>query len=150
MAKEKVSTQHAALPFVLRDGELWVLLITSRDTGRWLIPKGWPEKGLAPHEVAAHEAFEEAGLVGKVGKSPVGSFEYMKRLDAKTARRCRVMVFPLEVEQELADWPEKHERSREWVLPAEAADRIGEPELASLIRGFAAPLRSLRAAARRA
>jgi 8-oxo-dGTP pyrophosphatase MutT (NUDIX family) len=139
MPREKVSTQHGALPFALRGGELFVLLITTRESGRWLIPKGWPEKGLAPHEVAAHEAFEEAGMVGIVGQHPVGSFEYLKRMDAKTTKRCRVMVFPLQVEQELDEWPEKHERTREWVRPAVAAERINEPELAALILAFAKP-----------
>jgi len=120
------------------------LLITSRDTGRWLIPKGWPEKGMQPHELAAHEASEEAGVTGKVSRQPVGSFEYLKRFDSKVAKRCRVMVFALEVAQELADWPESAERRREWVLPAEAAERIDEPQLASLVLSFAEPQPSAR------
>jgi len=139
MAKDKIFTQYGALPFVWRDGELRVLLITTRETGRWLIPKGWPEKGMAPHELAAHEAFEEAGITGKVAKQPVGSFEYLKRLDGKAAKRCRIVVFALEVALELDDWPEMAERRREWLRPAEAAERIEDPQLASLIRAFAEP-----------
>ena len=139
MAKDKVFTQYGALPFVWRDGVLRVLLITTRETGRWLIPKGWPEKGMAPHELAAHEAFEEAGITGKVAKQPVGSFEYLKRLDGKAAKRCRIMVFPLEVSLELDRWPEMGERRREWLRPAEAAERIEDPQLASLILAFAEP-----------
>jgi 8-oxo-dGTP pyrophosphatase MutT (NUDIX family) len=139
MARDRGTVQHGALPFAVREGELRILLITSRDTGRWLIPKGWPEKGMTPYELAAHEAFEEAGLVGTVAKHPIGSFEYLKRLGSKLSKRCRVMVFPLEVEQELKDWPESHERRREWVAPDEAARRIDEPELAALILDFAKP-----------
>jgi 8-oxo-dGTP pyrophosphatase MutT (NUDIX family) len=144
MAKDKITTQYGALPFAWRDGELQVLLITTRDTGRWLVPKGWPEKGMAPHQLAAHEAFEEAGITGKVSKHPVGSFEYLKRLEGRSAKRCRVMVFSLEVAEELADWPERDERRRQWMSPAEAAERIGEPELAGLILSFAEPLQSHR------
>ena len=150
MARDKITTQYGALPFVLRGGELLVLLITSRDTGRWLIPKGWPEKGMAPHELAAHEAFEEAGVTGKVARQPVGSFEYLKRFEGKSAKRCRVMVFPLEVAEELEDWPERAERRREWLRPAEAAQRIEEPQLASLILSFAEPQPSARPGRRRA
>ena len=150
MAKDKITTQYGALPFAWRGGELRVLLITSRDTGRWLIPKGWPEKGMAPHELAAHEAFEEAGITGKVSNQPIGSFEYLKRLDGKSAKRCRVMVFPLEVVEELGDWPERAQRRREWLSPAEAAQRIDEPQLASLIHGFGEPQQSSRTGRRRA
>ena len=144
MAKDKISTQYGALPFRLKDGELRVLLITSRDTGRWLIPKGWPEKGMEPHQLAAHEAFEEAGITGKVSRQPVGSFEYLKRFDGKAAKRCRVMVFALEVAEELAEWPERGQRRRQWVPAAEAAERIDEPQLASLILSFAEPQPSAR------
>jgi 8-oxo-dGTP pyrophosphatase MutT (NUDIX family) len=144
MAKDKISTQYGALPFTWKDGELRVLLITTRDTGRWLIPKGWPEKGMAPHALAAHEAFEEAGITGKISKEPLGGFEYLKRLDGKSAKRCRVMVFALEVSMELDHWPEQAERRRQWVSPAEAAERVEEPQLASLILSFAQPQPSVR------
>ena len=142
MARDKTATQYAALPFAMREGELRVLLITTRDTGRWLIPKGWPEEDMAPHELAAHEAFEEAGVTGKVSKHPLGGFEYLKRLGAKGTKRCRVIVFSLEVTEELADWPERFERRREWLRPADAARRIEEAQLASLILDFAQPQRS--------
>lgn len=144
MAKDRIFTQYGALPFLWRDGELRVLLITTRDTGRWLIPKGWPEKGMEPHQLAAHEAFEEAGITGKVSRQPVGSFQYLKRFEGKSAKRCRVMVFSLHVAEEFADWPERTQRRREWVLPAEAAERIDELQLASLILSFAEPQPSAR------
>ena len=144
MAKDKIYTQYGALPFAWRDGELRVLLITTRETGRWLIPKGWPEKDMAPHELAAHEALEEAGITGRISKQPIGSFDYLKRFEGKAAKRCRIVVFGLEVSSELEHWPEKAERQREWLRPAEAAERIEHPQLADLILAFAQPQPSIR------
>ena len=96
MAKtgEATETQYAALPFQVTAGGLQILLITSRETRRWVIPKGWPIRGLRPRGVAAREAFEEAGLVGKiVGKRSIGSYHYSKRLMDHREWLCRVKVF---------------------------------------------------------
>ena len=144
MAKDKIYTQYGALPFTRQNGVLRVMLITTRETRSWLIPKGWPEKGMAPHELAAHEAFEEAGITGSVSTQPMGSFDYLKRIEGKPPKRCRIVVFGLEVATELDHWPEKSERRREWLLPAEAAERIEHPQLASLILAFAEPQKSTR------
>ena len=98
-----------------------MLLITSRETRRWVIPKGWAEKGVAPHEQAAREAFEEAGLQGEIGTQPIGSYRYLKRLQNGQTVPCRVDVFPLSVDHRLDDWPEKGQREASWLTPAEAA-----------------------------
>jgi 8-oxo-dGTP pyrophosphatase MutT (NUDIX family) len=71
--------QYAALPFRRRnDSRTEVMLVTSRGTGRWIIPKGWPMKRKAPYAAAAREALEEAGVVGQIGKEPIGSFSHKK------------------------------------------------------------------------
>src|SRR5262245_32596723 len=81
MSKEEIQLHYAALPFRLRsDGAIEVMLITSRDTGRWLIPKGWPAAGLSPQDSAAIEAREESGLVGRIGDHAIGCYQYDKRL----------------------------------------------------------------------
>lgn len=131
--KEKLFRQYAALPYAVRDGELLVVLVTSRDTGRWIIPKGWPEKNLKGHEVAAREAFEEAGLIGEVAKKPLSSFRYAKRLGDDARKLCKVDVFPLAIRQVLDDWPEKSQRKREWMTPGQAAMRVGEAGLIQLL-----------------
>jgi 8-oxo-dGTP pyrophosphatase MutT (NUDIX family) len=113
--RQEPRVQFAALPFRLVEERLEVLLITSRETRRWIIPKGWAEKGTKPHTMAAREAFEEAGVRGKVGKLPYGSYRYEKRLTEKRSVECQVTVFLLEVEQEMEDWPEKGERERRWL-----------------------------------
>src|SRR5712672_3403470 len=93
--------QYAALPYRLNGKtRTEVMLVTSRETQRWIIPKGWPQKGKAPHDSAAREAFEEAGVVGAVGKRSVGSFPYQKRLKNGGVTVCEVHVFPLRVRRQ--------------------------------------------------
>ena len=135
----KVRTQYAALPIAVRDGEIRVMLVTSRETRRWVIPKGWPEKALKAHDLAAREACEEAGVRGKVRKQPVGTYRYDKRLTAKKTVCCEVVVFLLDVEQELDDWPEKGQRERRWMTPSEAAHLVSELSLAEILMRLAMP-----------
>jgi 8-oxo-dGTP pyrophosphatase MutT (NUDIX family) len=128
--------QYAALPFRPGSHGVEILLITSRETRRWVIPKGWPMKGKAPHEAAAIEAHEEAGLDGQVASRAIGTFRYAKRLKSGKERPVEVTVFPLRVTHEGDDWPEKEQRVRRWGPPAEAAALVIEPELKALIMAF--------------
>jgi 8-oxo-dGTP pyrophosphatase MutT (NUDIX family) len=115
------------------DGTPLVLLVTSRDTGRWVIPKGWPAKRLKPHEAAAREAMEEAGVSGKVGTKPIGSYQYVKKTDAGQ-KLSEVSVFLIAARAELGKWPEQAQRRRAWFSVTAAARRVSEPELRRLIR----------------
>jgi ADP-ribose pyrophosphatase YjhB (NUDIX family) len=81
--------------------------VTSRETRRWIIPKGWPHKGRTPHRSAAREAYEEASVVGRVHRDQLGSFSYEKRLPTGDTIVCKVRVFALEVRQQRREWPEK-------------------------------------------
>jgi len=117
-----------------RDGVVKVLLVTSRESRRWVIPKGWPMKGLKPFEAAAQEAYEEAGLRGEVGKRPLGYYLYEKRLKNLDAVTCKVKVFPLQVRKQLKRFPEAHQRELRWFTPVEAAEAVTEPGLAAIIR----------------
>ena len=125
--------QYAALPYRLAGG-LKVLLITSRDSRRWVIPKGWPMKGKSAHAAAAREALEEAGVVGQIQKAPIGDYGYDKRLKTGQSIPCRVEVYPLKVSAQKHTWPEKEERALQWFDIDEAAEAVDEPELADLIR----------------
>ncbi len=138
MKKKKLHLQYAALPFRIDQGDLFVMLVTSRETKRWVIPKGWPEKGLKPYQVAETEAFEEAGLKGSVAKTPIAAFEYVKVMDAKQSVACLVDVFPMKVQDVLERWPEQTQRQRAWMRPAEAAAAVGEKGLKRLLLAFAA------------
>jgi 8-oxo-dGTP pyrophosphatase MutT (NUDIX family) len=128
--------QVAALPWRKGKDGVEVMLITSRGTGRWVLPKGWPEPGEAAHDSAAREAAEEAGVEGAISPDPIGRFFYSKVLDNGMEWRCEVPVFPLEVEREAKRWPEKDERTRRWFSATQAAGLVKEDDLAELISRF--------------
>jgi 8-oxo-dGTP pyrophosphatase MutT (NUDIX family) len=115
---------------------LRILLVTSRETGRWVIPKGWPMKAKRPHQAAEQEAFEEAGIEGRIAKKATGCYHYPKRLRSGEVIACRVKVFAMTVDRLAGTWPEALERRREWFTPEEAANAVQEPELAELLRSL--------------
>lgn len=142
MAAEKTENlQVAALPYRIVDGEVRVLLVTSRGTRRWIIPKGWPIKGKKPHRVAELEALEEAGAKGQVARRPFGRYEAWKRLTDSFVL-CNVDVFPLHVRRQSKRWLEQHERHAGWFRIEDAADLVEEPGLRSLIRDFSDMVRA--------
>lgn len=110
--------------------------MTSRDTGRWVIPKGWPMASLDPHEAAMREAWEEAGIEGRVTTQPLGRYGYAKRLTPTRAVECEVEVFALEASRVAARFPERRQRRRKWFRPDKAATKVAEPSLAKLLREF--------------
>lgn len=126
--------QFAVLPFRWREGKFEVMMVTSRETARWVTPKGWPMAGLSPERAAAREAFEEAGLLGVVSSRPVGGFTYWKILSGGKRLLCTVLVYPLLVTEELAKWPEQRQRRRAWFTPDEAVERVDDALLGDIIR----------------
>ena len=129
--------QHAALCF--REGmggEPEILLITSRDTGRWVLPKGWPKKGETGGASALREAGEEAGVVGQAMPEPAGTYRYDKTMSEGPCLHCRVEVHPVAVAYLDFRFPEMRERKRAWFTPAEAAEAVDEAELKDLLAGF--------------
>jgi ADP-ribose pyrophosphatase YjhB (NUDIX family) len=125
--------QVAAIPFRLNArGDIEVILVTSRTTRRFIVPKGWPMKGKSGRKAATIEAQEEAGVLGKTLKQPAGTYSYWKRL-ANRFVRVDVIVYLLEVSEELADWQEAKRRQRAWLPPADAALLIDEPDLSTLV-----------------
>jgi 8-oxo-dGTP pyrophosphatase MutT (NUDIX family) len=139
--KGKLGQQVAALPLKEEDGETLVLLVTSRETGRWVLPKGWAEKRLSGGKLAAKEAYEEAGIEGEVIGGRVGSYTYLKRLRREKTIECRVDVFPMRVSRLLDKWPEAKQRRREWFTLAQAALQVEEGELVTMLLHLAAPPR---------
>jgi 8-oxo-dGTP pyrophosphatase MutT (NUDIX family) len=126
--------QVAALPVRHNpDGTLSVLLVTSRRTRRWVLPKGWPWPDREDHMAAAEEAREEAGVVGSVLAERIGSYTYRKSHPAGPIPIC-VSVYLLEVREELASWPEGGQRERAWFTMPEAIARVTEPELRHLLQ----------------
>ncbi len=113
------------------------MLVTSRGTGRWVIPKGWPILGLAPQDSAAREAIEEGGVLGQIGSQSIGIYHYDKELPDGSCVRCAVEVFALKVEQQLQSWPEQAQRQTRWCSVADAASAVQEPELSTIIWSLA-------------
>ena len=142
--------QIAVLPYRFggaeKDGPTEILLVTSRGTGRWVIPKGNPLSGLDRHASAAVEAEEEAGVVGAVCPTSIGRYQYRKRRANGAAIMYDVEVFPLAVTRELDEWKEMDERERRWFTLDQAAASVDEAELQAMIRSFGD--RGFRAAAR--
>ncbi|WP_111537351.1 NUDIX hydrolase [Palleronia aestuarii] len=133
--KRDVRTQFGALCWRVRKNKVQVLLVTSRRTRRWVVPKGWPMDGATPAEAAATEAFEEAGVKGKVDDRCIGIFTYTKEMSGDDLP-CVVAVFPLQTKTVLDDWPERDERRRRWTTPSKASALVQEPELARILKDF--------------
>ena len=135
-----ITRQIAALPYrssgTAYDAPVSILLVTSRDSGRWVVPKGNPGAAVSPHAAAAVEAEEEAGVRGAVCPTPLGTYRYRKRRANGASLMFDVDVYPLAVTQELTVWKEASQRERRWFPLAEAADQVDEPDLADLIRSF--------------
>jgi 8-oxo-dGTP pyrophosphatase MutT (NUDIX family) len=145
--KARSVQQVAVLPFVVTEDGVKILLITTRDRGEWIVPKGWPESGLSLVSAAAAEAGEEAGVVGAIDETPLGTYSYRKRMDAGYAVRCHVFVYPMLVREHRLDWPEQDDRRLKWCSLEKASKLAREPELRRIFSGFAndagAPLTTL-------
>lgn len=126
--------QYAALPYRMdEEGKLEILLITSKERRRWVIPKGNPISSFLNYETAAREAFEEAGIEGGIASEPIGSFRYLKRRRSGFETPAIVAVYPMRVTRHARRWPERGQRELRWFAPEEAAEAVEEPELKVII-----------------
>ena len=132
--------QYGVLAYdVAEDGEPRFLLITSRNTKRWIIPRGNPIPGLSPAQSAAQEAYEEAGLTGLVSPNEIGAYRYTKRRGNGSSTLANVHVFALRTTVQSGRWPERHQRDWKWFTRDEAAAAVEEPGLKELITAFVPP-----------
>ena len=121
------SRQVGALPYALVDGRLSVLLITSRRSGRWIFPKGAIEPDMSASESAALEALEEAGVVGEIEDTPIGS--YRTGSDNDGSALVDVDIYPMLVRDQLDEWKERGQRLRHWAVVSEAQRLLADPAL---------------------
>jgi 8-oxo-dGTP pyrophosphatase MutT (NUDIX family) len=133
--KTDARTQFAALCYRIILDEVQICLVTSRGTGRWILPKGWPVHKQTPAEAAAAEAYEEAGLTGLAHDRCLGVYSHIKALD-RTRMPVITLVYPVHVTTVQTDWPERHQRRRKWFAKAKAARKLGEPELREIVATF--------------
>ncbi|WP_251134526.1 MULTISPECIES: NUDIX hydrolase [Roseobacteraceae] len=131
-----ICSQMGALCYRVDNGKLRVLLITSRRTGRWIVPKGWPMSDRDAAGTAAQEAWEEAGVIGNCRSHSLGHFFHFKVMSDGNEAPCLVEVFPIKVKRLAEKFPERSQRHRRWFSPKKAAARVTEPELAQMIRKF--------------
>lgn len=139
-SKRDPRTQFAGLPFRVVKGKsgkrIEVLLVTSRETQRWIIPKGWPMDGMTPAEAAAQEVWEEAGARGKGYDTCLGLYSYRKWLSDDEFLPVIVAVFPVKVRELAKDYPEATERKRKWFSLKKASTKVEERDLRQLIATF--------------
>ena len=129
--------QAGVIAYRIRRGEVQVLLMTSRDTGRWIIPKGNIKPGASPSKAAVQEAFEEAGIKGTiVSSTPFGMYTYYKKVGSAEVRAAAVEVFLLQVKEQLKKWPEKGERKLAWVSAKKAVELVEEPGVVPLLHSL--------------
>ncbi len=129
--------QVAALCYRDTETGKQVLMITSRDTGRWIIPKGWPVEGLDGPGSALQEAWEEAGVeAADISPEPIGTYEYDKGLGDGSAIPILASVYCVRVGSLADTYPEVDERRREWMAPGTAAELVDEPQLKEILRGL--------------
>jgi 8-oxo-dGTP pyrophosphatase MutT (NUDIX family) len=134
--KTDVRSQFAALCYRIKRSRPEVLLVSSRGTGRWILPKGWPMPGLTPAATAAQEAWEEAGVVGTPIERCIGIYSFSKEMEDGPDLPCLALLYPVRVKNLAKDFPEAGQRRRKWLDPRKAATRVIEPELARLLRSF--------------
>lgn len=132
--------QVAALCWRVDDGALKILLLTSRETRRWILPKGWPMPGLGALDTAREEAWEEGGVRLEQDGALIGRYCYSKRMRGGVPVRTNVDVFAVRVTSVAEHYPEATERERRWVTLEEAAEMVDEPDLAALLRDAALPI----------
>lgn len=134
--KGDVRTQFAALCYRVRRGKVQVLLVTSRGSKRWIVPKGWPMDDKTPAESARQEAWEEAGVTGKPDGTCLGVYSYAKDVGSMDELPCLAMLYPIAVKSLAKKYPERSQRRRRWVSRKQAAKMVAERELARLILDF--------------
>ena len=134
IATNPILHQAGVIAYRVLDGKVQVLLMTSRDTGRWIIPKGNINGGATPAQAAEKEAYEEAGVKGTIASSiPLGIYTYFKKLGSEKTQPAAVEVYLLRVKEQLKKWPEKGERKLSWLSTKEAAELIEEPGVIPLL-----------------
>ena len=133
--KTDVRAQIAALCFRYRGGKLEFCIVTTRSTGRWIIPRGWPTHKHTPYDGAAIEAYEEAGVRGRAYPDSVGAYSYDNPM-GDDLTPVMVVVYAIHVTDTAKKWPEKGQRKRKWLSRKKAVAKLTEPGLRQIVANF--------------
>lgn len=135
-SKHDVRTQFGAVCYRIVNGKIQILLVTSRRSRLWIVPKGWPIDAKTPAQSAAIEAWEEAGVLGTANSACVGLYSYTKRLLKDDTLPIVVSLFAIHVKRTAKKFPESHQRKRKWVSRKKASNMVSDPELGKILRNF--------------
>lgn len=139
LSETATRTQYGAICWRMHKSGIQVLLVTSRDTGRWIIPKGWPIEGATDAGSAEREAWEEAGVLGQILPLCLGVYAYDKVVIPGRSIPCVVAVYPLRVTELKKRFPERKQRRRKWFALEDAVRKVAEPELRQILAEFRPP-----------
>jgi phosphohistidine phosphatase len=103
-------------------------VIRRRDADKWGIPKGLVDPGATHEETALNEAWEEAGIKGRLLGAAIGTYRYRK-----WGTRLTVAVFVMEPVQQASTWEEAPFRERRWVPFGEAGVLLADHPVAPLL-----------------
>jgi len=134
--KTALRTQFGGICYRVRRDRVQVLLVTSRTNKRWIVPKGWPMDGATPVQAVLREAYEEAGVEGRVTGQCVGIYSYVKSLSKNENLPCIVALYPVLVTRLLNNYPEKSDRKRKWFSLKKATAAVNNPELCQILKDF--------------
>ena len=134
--EHKALFQVAAIPFKYEPDSLKVLLLTTRKTGKWIVPKGWPIEGLNFSQSAEQEALEEAGVKGLISKDPIGDFIYHKKIGPRRKVTCTVVTYGLHVTDQMSEWIEKGQREILWCSLLGAAKKVKNTGLRDIFQNI--------------
>jgi 8-oxo-dGTP pyrophosphatase MutT (NUDIX family) len=119
--------QVAAVCYQMRDEGIEFLLVRTRSSGRWTFPKGSAEPGLTHAQAAALEAFEEAGVHGRIEEASFA--RYIRRGGARKSAKSgkkEVAVYAHLCQVFRLSPPKESKRNRTWFSAEDTKQRLRE------------------------
>jgi 8-oxo-dGTP pyrophosphatase MutT (NUDIX family) len=120
--------QAGVIPFRRKKDGIEVCLIRNKGRKKWKLPKGFVDPGETVQQAALKEAWEEAGLTGRIVGDTIGSYDY-----EKWELKLKVSVFLMEVTEQEDEWEESRFRERRWSRVDEAFDTLKKHPIRPLL-----------------
>jgi 8-oxo-dGTP pyrophosphatase MutT (NUDIX family) len=123
--------QYGVLPYIQSANKVKLVLITSRKSKNWIVPKGNRILKKSKHATALQEAFEEAGLRGRLSEGDEMHFKIKSN-----GKQVMLILYPMRVEKMLRVWPEKGQRKRVVVNRHKAVKIVGWPNFRRKLKSW--------------